>query len=234
MGGAQIHHSDQHPVDLQIRVDPVLNLLDGVLQQSDCAQREELSHQRDDHTVGGGERVDGQQPQAGLAVDDDHIVVITHCAQGAGEDLFAANLGDQLDLCCGEVDVGRHQVYPGNVCGDECVGNGDVLLQHHVVNRGLQLMRISAQSGRERPLGVEVDHEHPAAVLRECGGQIDGGGGLPHPALLVDHGDHPGRPVGGQHRWFGELALGAAGGTDDRITVDGEQRCRLFGQRVLP
>ena len=115
VSGAHIDHGEPYPVDLQIRVDPILDLLDGVLQQGDCAQGEELGHQRDDHPVGGGECVDGQQPQAGLAVDDDHVVVIRDGAQGAGEHLFAADLGDQLDLRCGEVDIGRQQVDVGNV-----------------------------------------------------------------------------------------------------------------------
>ena len=36
--------------------------------------------------------------------------------------------------------------------------------------------------------GVDVDQQRRVAGLRDAGGDVDGGGGLPHPALLIGDG----------------------------------------------
>ena len=72
--------------------------------------REELALQRDDDAVRGGQGVDGEQTERGLAVDEDDVVVVDDGAQHPGEDLLAGHLADELDLGGRQVDVGRHEV----------------------------------------------------------------------------------------------------------------------------
>ena len=75
MDGARIEHGGKYARDFEVGVQAVLNLLDGVDQQCDGAQREELTNQRNNDTFGGGQCVDGQQAQGGLAVDEDDVVL---------------------------------------------------------------------------------------------------------------------------------------------------------------
>ena len=68
-------------------------------------------------------------------------------------------------------------------------------------------MRVDAEADRQRALRVEVDEQHPAAVLGERGAQVDRGRGLADAALLVGHRDDPGRAVPvGRHRLGDRLA----------------------------
>src|SRR5699024_10170423 len=108
--GAGVVHGGEHAIQLQHLVQPVLDLVDGLHQQRHSAQGEEFGGQRDDHAVGGGQRVNGQQAQRRLAVDEHHIVVVDDMAQRALEHLLAGNLVDQLHFGGGQVDVCREQV----------------------------------------------------------------------------------------------------------------------------
>ena len=74
--GAGVVHRGEDAVDLQARVEPVADLVDRLDEQGDAAQGEELALQRDDHAVRGGQRVDGEQAERGLAVDEDDVVVV--------------------------------------------------------------------------------------------------------------------------------------------------------------
>src|SRR5690606_28999264 len=78
-------HRHEDAVELEPRVDPLAHLVDGLHEEGDAAQREELGLERDHHPVRGGERVDGEQPEGRLAVDEDEVVVVGHGAQHAAE-----------------------------------------------------------------------------------------------------------------------------------------------------
>src|SRR5690606_26989685 len=108
---------------------------------------------------------------------------------------LAGDLVDQLDLGGGEVDVGREQVQPGHVGLDEDVVAGDVVLHQQVVDRQVEVVRVDPQADRQGALRVEVDQQHPAAVLGQGGTQVDGRGGLADATFLVGHRDDAGRTV---------------------------------------
>src|SRR5665647_369929 len=74
--GPTVVHRRQDAIDLQSRVKAVTDLVYGLHQQRDAPHREELTLQRDDHAVGRGQRIDGEQTQRGLTVDQDHVVVV--------------------------------------------------------------------------------------------------------------------------------------------------------------
>ena len=61
--GPRVVHRGEHAVDLQARIEAVLNLVDGFHEQRDGAQGEEFTDERDDDAVGGGQRVDGEEPE---------------------------------------------------------------------------------------------------------------------------------------------------------------------------
>ena len=72
---ARVVHRREHAVELDRRVQPVAHLVDRLDQQRDAAQGEELALERDEHAVARGQRVDGEQAERGLAVDEDDVVV---------------------------------------------------------------------------------------------------------------------------------------------------------------
>src|SRR5204863_219607 len=58
----------------------------------------------DDHLVGGRQRVDRQQPEAGRRVDADEVVVLLDRLERLAQRALAADLGGHRDLRAGEVD----------------------------------------------------------------------------------------------------------------------------------
>ena len=71
-------HRDQHAIHLKTRIDARLHLLYGLHQQGHATQCEKFRSHRNDHAVGGGQRVHRQQTQRRLAIDDDHIIFVLH------------------------------------------------------------------------------------------------------------------------------------------------------------
>ncbi len=218
MQGACVVHRGQDAHQLQVGVEPLLDLADRLHQQRDPAQREELALQRHDHPVRGGEGVDREQAQRRLAVDEHQVVVRQHRGQRAGEHLLACHLPDQLHLRGGEVDVGRDEIHPRNVGGTYDVADRGVALHQHVVDRVVELVGVDAQPDRQRALRVEVDQQHPAAALGQRGAEVDCRRRLADPALLVAHRDGlraPGLALGpALGRRLGEVGKGPAGGSE--------------------
>jgi hypothetical protein len=121
-------------LELEVEVEPLAHLVDGVQQQRDAAQAEELALQRDEHAVRDGQRVDRQQAQRGLAVDQDEVVLLADRAQHPGQRHLAGDLVDQLDLGGRQVDVGGQQVQAGHVGLDDDVLGRNVVLHEQVVD----------------------------------------------------------------------------------------------------
>ena len=63
------------------------------------------------------------------------------------------------------------------------------LAVHQLVGRGHAARGIEVEVHREVALRVEVADEDLAPDARETGAEVDGGGGLAHPTLLIDYRD---------------------------------------------
>ena len=129
------------------------------------------------------------RPERGLAVDQDHVVVLDRRGQHALQGLLAGHLVDQLHLGGGQVDVGGQQVHAGDAAGHDDLVEGHVALHQQVVDGQVHLVRVQAEADRQRALRVEVDQQHLAAELGERGTQVDGRRGLADATLLVAHRD---------------------------------------------
>ena len=75
-------HRRKNPLKFKLRVKPLAHFLYSLDQQCDASEREVLTLERDDDAVGGGQRVDGQQAERRLAVDQDEVVVVEHRLRG--------------------------------------------------------------------------------------------------------------------------------------------------------
>ena len=133
--------------------------------------------------------------------------------------LLAGDLVHELDLRGGQVDVGGQQVHARDPAGHDHVLDPDPGLEEQVVDAQVHLVRVQTQTHRQRPLGVEVDEQHLAAVLRQRGTQVDRGRGLPDPTLLVAHRDDAGVAVRGERLGLGKVGHRAARGAERRLVV---------------
>ena len=85
-----------------------------------------------------------------------------------------------------------------------------VALHEQVVDRGSSSCGLTPRPDRQRALRVEVDEQHPAAVLGERGTQVDGRRRLADAALLVAHRDDAGRPCAVSGGGSGNVQASAA------------------------
>ena len=203
--GARVVHGREDAVELDRRVEPVAHLVDGLDEQRHAAQREELALERDQHAVARGERVDGEQAERRLAVDEDDVVVGRDPAQHAREDLLAGDLGDEVHLGRREVDVRRDHVEVRRRPSCWIASRGSSWRDEQQVVDRRHVVRRHAEAGRQRALRVEVDREHPPAVLGERGTEVDRRRGLADAALLVAQGDDACGPVRLQCGRLGEV-----------------------------
>ena len=107
---ARVEHRRQDALDLDSRVEVLLDHLERVLELEQPPHRQVLALDRDDHLVGRGQRVDGQQPEARRRVDADEVVVVGDLRERLLERALAADLGRHRDLRPGEVDRGDRDV----------------------------------------------------------------------------------------------------------------------------
>ncbi len=221
--GPLVHHGEEHALDLEPRVQGPADPLQGGAQRGDPLEGEVLALEGDEHALGGHEGVDGEQAQAGGAIDEDVVVAGGHRFQGLLQAELAGQQGNELDLRPREVAVGGSQGQVLEVGGDHDLLQRP-LLDQHLVDAGPGLARLAAEPGGEVSLGVGVHGQHPPLGRGQAGRQVDGGGGLArdegrlrlggaaedqHPAPLRH--EHPQFPEGqgqppqaeGLHRWAG-------------------------------
>src|SRR5699024_10341222 len=130
-----------------------------------------------------GQRIDREQAQRRLAVDQDEVVPVEHRVQGAAQRLLPAHLVDELDLRGRQVDVRGDEVHALDACAGQHLLGGDRVVHQQVVDRQLQLVVPDAQARGQCALGIQVHHQDAATVLGERGGEVDGAGRFADPAL---------------------------------------------------
>jgi hypothetical protein len=103
---------------------------------------------------------------------------------GVPEARVSLLLGDQLDLCADEVLVGWGQIEALHLCGDDDVSQG-LAPDEGVVDVVLEIRLVDAVRGRSVGLRIEIDEQDASLCDRERRGEIHGGRGLTHAALLI-------------------------------------------------
>ncbi len=193
-GVAAIIHGQHHALNLQGRIEAAAYQLNGAHQLRQAFQGEEFALQRHQNSVSGGHGVDRQQIQRGRAVDQ-HIgeaVLVRLLAegnQGLAQAERAARGMAQFQLDPRQVRVGRDQEQARQEGWHHRLGQGR-LVHQHIINRGGAFLARHAQASGGIALGIKVEDQHALADGRQGGGQIDGGGGFTHAALLVGDGQN--------------------------------------------
>ena len=196
--GPGVVHREHDAADVERRVEVRLHQRDVAQQLTETLERVVLALDRDDHVVGRGQAVDGQQPERRRAVDEGEVVVVAHRVERPLELQLAGERRDQLDLGAGEVDGRRDDEEVLHARRLDAVSSGRVV-HDHVVDRALDVAVADAEAGRRVALGVEVDHEDPVAELGERRAEVHRGGGLADATLLVGDRDDP-RELERRHR----------------------------------
>ena len=151
------------------------------------------------HFARSHQAVQRQQPQTGRAIDDH---VIKGCAGGAlllhigidglAQPELSALAGHQFDLGTCQVDRcgGSQEAGDFSTFCDNLGQRGRIA--EDVVHIGGSLAVLDAQSGGGVALGIKVDHHHALTHHCQSCSDVDGGGGLAHPTLLVGNREDPG------------------------------------------
>ena len=121
--------------------------------------------------VGGGQRVDREHSQGGLAVDEDMGILSLHRVQILPQNRLAAHGIHQGYLHAGELDVGRHQVHALRVVQDALAGliGSSMRIRPIASDRvkgSLSRLRV-AQADGEAGLRVSIHQQHLLSGLRQ-------------------------------------------------------------------
>ena len=144
-----------------------------------------LALERDQDSIGGGETIQGQQPQGGWAVDHNEFVGLARHCKSQLEPSFSVLEGNHFDL-------GTHQVWTGcdEVKGFEFRGPGHLcealLAQQNFVD--LRARVYHAERARRVGLRVQVDEERGPPGQCEVGREVYRRRRFTDSALLIDDG----------------------------------------------
>lgn len=192
-GVSAIDTGEQHAEHVELMLEALVDG-DDRLDELVCAlDRERREIGGDEHVVSGEQRVEGEVPLVGGAVDEDDIVVGACDGEGIAQKHLLADLLGDAPLGLGERGVGGGDVEALMLGGDDGVED----LFAVIVEEDLTKRRVDwpggEQGGEARgavPLCVEIDEEHAAVVERgEGAGEVDGAGGLAHAPLDGGDGD---------------------------------------------
>ena len=154
-------------------------------------EREVFAVQRDQHAVGGDERVEREQAERRRRIDDDEIESSRSGARrffrrrSRSATLINSISAPERSRVAGierePIDRGRQ---------DEIVDVGVVAGERFVDRAAGRALALVSDAARGIALRVAVDEQHLAAVDGERGGQVDRGGGLADAAFLIRDGDN--------------------------------------------
>src|SRR6476620_6969946 len=172
---------------LEVAVEDLLHVGDGVEQLSHAAVAEHLARHRDDQGVGGREGVEREHPEARRAVEQHDVVCRVEPLEGRPQDVLATGARKEHGLGTGEVDGRGHEVDALLARDDDVPDLGAA--GEDVVDRALDGVGVDTEGEGQARLRVEVDEQDAPTELGERGTDASDGGRLGDPALLVRQGD---------------------------------------------
>ena len=189
-----IKHRHHHSHQIQPRIDaPLPNLLDDPVNHRDPLQRVILALQRYHQRLHRRESVQGQNAQRRRTIHD-HVIEPTGLHNGPyrlPEPQQVVLRPGQLNVRPAKIHLAGNNLQIGKRRRLNLLRQQPLPENRAVCARALDLFQ--PQPAGRVGLGIEVQQQHPAAQLRQAGGQIHGGGGFAHASLLVGHGNDIGR-----------------------------------------
>ena len=168
----------------QRRIERAADALDRAQQMAETFEGIKLGLQRHENRIGRDQRVDGQNAEGRRAVDENVVPAVPLLLQSALQPGVPAFGGHQLDLRARQVDGGRHDRHVRHRRLDDAVLQGG-RTQQGLIDGWAATSPIQTDTGRGVALRIQIDDQNPLATGRKGGGEIDRGGGLADPALLI-------------------------------------------------
>ena len=104
-----VEHRQQHAFDVERRIERRAHAAHRADEIGEPFEREVLAVQRNQHGVGGDERVQRQQAERRRTVDEDVVELVAQRLEQRAQPLLAVRQRDQLDFGAGEIAVGGNQ-----------------------------------------------------------------------------------------------------------------------------
>src|SRR5690606_27185537 len=190
-----IEHREQDALDLEARIQALLDEANRVEQLGEPFERVELALDRDKHRVGGRQRVERQEAERRRAVDEHVIVRLANAGERVAQPQLPVFPLDQLDPGPDQALAGWDDVEQGELQPAEDRVFGGYRTDEDVVGGALGVVLIDAEAARSVSLGVHVDDERASLCDGEARAQVDRSGRLPDPALLIGDGNDAGHAL---------------------------------------
>jgi hypothetical protein len=147
------------PVDVQLRVQALADELDRVQQGTQTLERVVLALERNEHGIGGGEPIEGEEAEGRRAVDQDEVELIPDRRQRLRQTELPPLGRHQLDLGAHQVAVGWNEIEGVDLSRDLRL-RGRAFAEDEIVGGGAFGVA-QAEAARRVALRVEVDQQAP-------------------------------------------------------------------------
>jgi hypothetical protein len=145
--------------------------------------------QRNQHRVGGDERIEREQSERGRAIDEDVVEAGAQWIEEMLQPALAIGQRHELDLGTGQIAIGGHEVKPLDLRRHhERVG---IAAGHQrLIDRpAAGALPFQTDTTREIALRIDVHQEHTLTSERDRRRQVDRGRGLADAPLLIGDGN---------------------------------------------
>ena len=106
---ALVVHRHQHAGDVERRVERAAHAAQRGDEIGEPLEREVFAVERNQHGVGGDERVEREQPERRRRVDEDEVEAVAERVEHEAQPRLAVRQRDELDFGAGEVAIGRDE-----------------------------------------------------------------------------------------------------------------------------
>ena len=185
---AAVVHRQQHAEHADAWVQPPLDGAQRGHQVAQALQREIFALHGDQHAVRRAQGVERQQLQRGRAVDEDIVVFVLELLQRVFQTEFALLQLDQLHARAREVGAGGDDVAEVGVDDGFFRGN---LPDDHLIGAVRRVFFVHAEARGGVCLRVKIAEQNAGTGGGQRRGEVDGGGGFPDAALLIDDCNDP-------------------------------------------
>jgi hypothetical protein len=123
--------------------------------------RERLTLQRNEHRVGSGKAIDGENAEGWRAVNEQDVVIRDNRIYCSCKCVLTAGSRHELHLCSGEVDRGRKNAEVTDSCNRQICMDA---LSKYVMERGSHRFRVEPKGVGKAGLRIEINEKNSDPV----------------------------------------------------------------------
>ncbi len=189
-----IKHGEEDSFNFQRMLERISNALNCIHQFGYTFEGEEFALDRNEHGVGGDERIQGQEIQRRRAIDQNEIVLGAYCLYFIAQTEFTSGCVHQFQIGSDQILIAGDQIEAFKFSMQDGLGDFGPTQENMVQARKVGTLCGSHSCGGVA-LWIGIDYEDAEIVSSQGGGNINGGSGLPNAALLIRDGKNPAQAV---------------------------------------